>query len=321
LPLVYVHGAGRQAPAPTLKRQLDGILFGADVSTTRVAYYADVLWGTGAGAAAATRAGRSGRARRQRAIRSTLSREVSPAEAADAIVAATLGPTRPRARGAGAGRSSAGTETGSAVEAATSADTEAATRLVRQLYRRADHVAARSAVPTPGLAAGITFPDPIFRWVVGAFASDVIAYLYGPSAEAMRAPVRRVLLQDPQPRVIVAHSLGTIILYDVLSEPALAHLAVDLLVTVGCPLGIGNVQNRLRNGAGRPNPLPPELAAWSNYADRFDPVAIDQTLRDEFKPPFVVDAEVNNAARNNHDLTGYLSIALVRDRIVGVAGQ
>lgn len=243
-----------------------------------------------------------------------MSHEITPTEAADAIVDATLGTARRRAGGAGAAA-----EAG--VPAATPADTAAARRLVRQLYRRADHVATRSAVPTPGVALGVTFPDPIFRLVVGVFASDVIDYLYGPSAEAMREPVRRALLADPPPRVIVAHSLGTIILYDVLSEPGLAHLPADLLVTVGCPLGIGNVQVRLRHGAGRPNPVPPELAAWSNYADRFDPVAIDQTLRDEFKPPFVADAEVNNAARNNHDLTGYLQIALVRDRIIGVSGQ
>ena len=225
LPLVYVHGAGRQPSAPTLKRQLDGILFGADMPTTRVAYYADVRWGpppAGAGVAAAAAAAAavsapSDRARRRRAIRSSMSHEITPTEAADAIVDATLGTSRRRARGAGAAA-----EAG--VPAATPADTAAARRLVRQLYRRADHVAARSAVPTPGVALGVTFPDPIFRLVVGVFASDVIDYLYGPSAEAMREPVRRALLADPPPRVIVAHSLGTIILYDVLSEPGLAHL-------------------------------------------------------------------------------------------------
>jgi hypothetical protein len=137
----------------------------------------------------------------------------------------------------------------------------------------------------------------------------------------MREPVRRVLLQDPPPKVIVAHSLGTIILYDVLSEPALAGLKVDLLVTVGCPLGIGNVQDRLRDRAGRPNPVPKPLAAWSNFADRFDPVALEATLRDEFTPKdFAKDAEVNNPARNNHDLDGYLSVGLVHATITGAAG-
>ena len=107
-----------------------------------------------------------------------------------------------------------------------------------------------------GRALGVTFPDPIFRFVVGKLASDVLDYLYGSWTEAMRAPVRQALLRSPRPKVIVAHSLGTVILYDVLSEPVFAGFKVDLLVTVGSPLGIGNIQRRLRDGAGRPNPVP-----------------------------------------------------------------
>ena len=169
----------------------------------------------------------------------------------------------------------------------------------------------------------MTFPDPIFRFIVGLFASDVIDYLYGSWTEAMRAPVRQALLRGPRPRVIVAHSLGTIILYDVLSEPVFAGFKVDLLVTVGSPLGIGNIQQqRLRDGAGRPNPVPKSLRAWSNFADRFDPVALEATLRDEFDPPkdFATDTIVNNAARNNHDMPGYLSVGIVRRTIVDAAG-
>ncbi len=321
LPLVYVHGAGPQAPVATLKGQLDRILFGAAVPTTRVAYYADIRWGgrSTAGGAAASVPAAPGRARRMRAITSSMAPDVSARAAADAIVAASLEPAG-RTRGRRAGADAAAGATAQAV--AGPEDVAEAKRLVRQLYRRADHVAVRSSVPAPSLALGITFPDPIFRFVVGRFATDVVDYLYGPYTEAMRAPVRQTLLQDPPPRVVVAHSLGTIILYDVLSEPALAHLSVDVLVTVGCPLGIGNVQNRLRDRAGRPNPVPPSLGAWSNFADRFDPVALDATLGDEFEPrSFARDAEVNNDARNNHDLTGYLSVALVRNRIVGATGR
>jgi hypothetical protein len=197
-----------------------------------------------------------------------------------------------------------------------------ARKLVEQLYRYADRVAERSA--TPGrLVGGISFPDPIFRRVVGRFASDVIDYLYGDYTERMRAPVRQSLLNGPAPGVIVAHSLGTIILYDVLSERAFSGFNVALLVTVGCPLGIGNVQDRLRDRAGRPNPVPGAVKAWANFADRWDPVALDRTLRDEFSPPtnFAKDESVNNPAGNNHDLTGYLSIGVVRSSIVAAVGQ
>ena len=102
----------------------------------------------------------------------------------------------------------------------------------------------------------------------------------------------------------------------------MASLKDNLLVTIGCPLGIGNVQNRLRNGAARPHPVPPALRTWRNFADRWDPVALDQTLRDEFDPPkdFATDEQVNNPARDNHELLGYLSVAIVHDTIVAAAG-
>ena len=309
-PLVYVHGAGPQQPAAAFKHEADMILFGRDMPTTRVAHYAGVRWPpTGGGSAAAP--GRVGRTRRVAAIRGSMEPQVSPNAAAAAIVAATLTAPRPGGTGAAA-----------APPPPSPADVAAAKRLVAQLYRGADRIASHSPVVRRGTALGPTFPDPIFRFIVGKFASDVIDYLYGPWTEAMRAPVRAALLQAPRPKVILAHSLGTIILYDVLSEPAFAGFAIDLLVTVGCPLGIGNVQRRLRDGAGRPNPVPKPLRAWSNFADRFDPVALEATLRDEFDPPkdFATDASVNNAARNNHDLPGYLQVGVVQAAIVAAAG-
>jgi len=316
-PLVWVHGAGPQAPPPALKHEADTIVFGRDMPSTRVAYYADVRWPppTGGGPAAAPE--RANRTRRVRAIRSTMDPAQTPEDAAAAVVGATLtpAPTRRPAMAATAARG--------AQPAPSRADVRAATRLVEQLYREADRVAARSPSVTPrGAAFGISFPDPIFRFVVGKFASDAVDYLYGPYTEAMRAPVRDALLEAPAPRVIVAHSLGSIITYDVLSEPALAGLELELMVTLGSPLGIGNVQSKLRDGAGRPNPVPTQLTAWDNFADRFDPVALDATLHDEFRPPkdFAHDEAVNNQARNNHDLSGYLAIGVVRDAIVAAAG-
>jgi hypothetical protein len=321
-PLVWVHGAGPQAPPPAFKHEADTIVFGRDMASTRLAYYADVRWPSPTGGGLAAAHSRTNRARRVRAIRSTMDPAQSPEEAAASIVDATLTP--PPSPTPSTGRRADAAASQAAMQAAPSrADVRQATRLVEQLYREADRVAARSpSVTTRGAALGISFPDPIFRFVVGKFASDAVDYLYGPYTEAMRAPVRAALLKTPTPRVIVAHSLGSVIVYDVLCEPALAGLRLDLWVTLGSPLGIGNIQSKLRDGASRPNPVPTQLSAWDNFADRFDPVAIDATLRDEFRPPkdFAHDEAVNNRARNNHDMPGYLAIGVVRDAIVAAAG-
>ena len=338
-PLLYVHGAGLQKPAQELKDEIDQLLFGRQMATSRIAHYSDVRWPP-AGPVAGPIGGRarpgaapSGKAARKRAVLAAASPQIPPKAAAAAIVAATLGPAAlgratagPAARAARGARATAGAA-GRQPAPAPMLTPEAAEaqRLVEKLYRYADRVAERSsaAAPRRGPVAGIGFPNPIFRLVVGAFASDVVDYLYGGFAGQMRAPVRQALLNGPPPKVILAHSLGTIILYDVLSEPEFSGFDVQLLVTVGCPLGIGNVQDRLRDGAGRPNPVPGAVKAWANFADRWDPVALDQTLRDEFSPPknFARDESVNNPAKNNHDLTGYLSIDLVRSPIVAAVGQ
>lgn len=312
-PLIYVHGAGAQQPVAAFKHQLDQVLFGQDMATTRVGYYSDVRWPPAAGRGPTIGPEGATRARRSRVIGATTQPGVSPKAAAAAIVDAALVPPP-----AAPGRRVRGVAPDAEPPTPPPAD---AYRLVEQLYRRADRIAKRSAAPRP-VALGISFPDPIFRWVIGRFASDVIDYLYGPFKKPMQEPVRKALLNGPPPTVIVAHSLGTIILYDVLSEPAFAGLRIEQLVTVGCPLGIGNVQDELRDRAGRPNPVPPSVKAWANYADRWDPVAIDPTLHDDFTPNerSARDERVNNPAPDNHDLPGYLSVAMVRSTIVSAAG-
>jgi len=316
--LVYIHGAGVQKRPRQLKEECDRFVFGRVMPNTRVAHYSDVRWPPagpqGARPGPGTKA--ADRRARDRTVRSASRLEKTARAAAAEIVAARLAPgteddlaAMARARRAGRAR-----------PAGVTADAAAAQELTEQLFRRADRVAARSAAPQR--MAGVGFPDPIFRFVVGAFASDVVDYLFGGFAEPMRAPVRAALLTDPRPGIVVAHSLGTIIAYDVLSESAFAGFDVPLLITLGSPLGIDNVQKRLRNGRGKPNPIPKAAKAWTNFGDRFDPVAIERTLRDEFSPTtFVRDESVNNPARNNHDLTGYLSIPLVRTAIVTAVGQ
>lgn len=294
---MYVHGAGRQKSATALRAELDQIVFGATPPRTSVAYYAHVRW-PGSGSSPSLRALAPGRTRRARAVREASEPDRGPTEAAELIVRATLSASGARPAG---------------VAGLSPADRLAARDLVATLFRNADRVARRSAGAAPGPAAGPTLPDPIFRMIVGFFASDVIDYLFGGFNERMREPVRTALRAAPAPTVIVAHSLGSIITYDVLSEPEFRNRALPVLVTVGSPLGIGNVRARLRDGAGEPNPVPKGVKSWLNFADRFDPVALDATLADAFEPPvdFPVDEAVNNRAFNNHDLTGYLAIGVV----------
>ena len=109
--------------------------------------------------------------------------------------------------------------------------------------------------------------------------------------------------------VVVGHSLGTVIAYDVLSEPGFAASAVPLLVTLGSPLGYTETQDVIT----KPLRLPAPVQLWANFADPLDVVALDTSLADEFQgAPRIIDARVDNPSPNNHAACGYLGAGQVR---------
>ncbi len=135
---------------------------------------------------------------------------------------------------------------------------------------------------------------------------------------ALRKRLSDKLIEHEGKRIMLAaHSMGSIVAYDVLRE--LGHerpaLIVDHLVTLGSPLGLAYVLDRIRreNTSVR---TPSMVRRWSNLADRRDPVAFDVHLGDEFEPNdrdiAVEDALILNGyvspggKRNHHKIFGYL---------------
>jgi surfactin synthase thioesterase subunit len=86
-------------------------------------------------------------------------------------------------------------------------------------------------------------------------------------------------------RVIVAHSLGSIVAYEV------AHLVdrpLPLLITLGSPLGVNTiVRPQLRP---QPPRFPPQVRRWVNVADTDDLVAAEPNLANVFGPSLPRDA-------------------------------
>lgn len=196
-----------------------------------------------------------------------------------------------------------------------------AAELTAQFFAHADEVAAADVESPdgsgiPGPFEGVTLPDPAFRIVARVASTDVVDYLFGDRGEEIRTRVGAAIPAG-EPLVVLAHSLGTIVAFDVLSQ--LADRDVRLFVTVGSPLGIGNVQRRIGDRSGPPAAVPSCVERWLNFADPRDPVALERTLADEFDPvDFVVDTAVDNRALLNHDLTGYLDTPAVQGAIRAV---
>jgi hypothetical protein len=106
-------------------------------------------------------------------------------------------------------------------------------------------------------------------------------------------------------RVIVAHSLGSVVAYETLcTHPEWAKIT---LVTLGSPLGIRNlIFDRLQPAptAGK-GYWPPPVTQWTNIADRGDVVALVKQLSASFGTG-VSDVLVHNDAKA-HDARPYLT--------------
>lgn len=114
------------------------------------------------------------------------------------------------------------------------------------------------------------------------FCPEVAAYL---TDQARRERCQREVAEAVRrhhPEVLIAHSLGSVVAYETLwANP---DLEIDLLITLGSPLGMRNVVfERLLpapiNGRGE---RPKGVRRWVNIADKDDIAAIPPGLRDSF---------------------------------------
>jgi hypothetical protein len=123
-------------------------------------------------------------------------------------------------------------------------------------------------------------------------------------------------LADDRTRVIVAHSLGSVVAYEACFR--LRH-SLPLLVTIGSPLGLANVvYQRLRP---QPPVFPPLVRRWVNIADRNDVVAAEPDLRRFFgavPPEAVFEAVAVTNGKDAHKAESYLTAVEV-GRAIGEA--
>jgi hypothetical protein len=121
---------------------------------------------------------------------------------------------------------------------------------------------------------------------VAMFLREVGAYLRDPDSprrRRVRATVAETIRQY-QPHVVIAHSLGSVVCYE--SLWAYPDVTVDLLITIGSPLGLGSVVfDRLQpapvDGRGL---RPPNVRHWVNISDSGDIVAVPRPFTRRFGP-------------------------------------
>lgn len=166
----------------------------------------------------------------------------------------------------------------------------------------------------------------VARQLTRVFLRDVNDFLFDADRrKAMTDSLAERLSAGGDPFVVVAHSQGTMIAYEVLRHLDPAKFQVPLFVTIGSPLGMQEVQDVFKQWTGKKRLEPPAcVAKWVNVAAYLDPVAIDPTLKNEFSNSTkITDHRVWNpdAPRHPHSGTGYLSTKPVRAAVRETLGN
>lgn len=148
--------------------------------------------------------------------------------------------------------------------------------------------------------------------------NDVYHYLHNNRiSDAIDGGVRAAF-QSPHEdvrRVVVAHSLGSIVAYKLLHDSQAAAWNVTDFITVGSPLGVRAISSRL--SALGVHGFPAAVARWYNALDPQDVVAL-RPLHDpwfESETPVVNFEDVVNPTSNQHGISGYLGNPTVAKRI------
>jgi hypothetical protein len=127
--------------------------------------------------------------------------------------------------------------------------------------------------------------DAIADGVLKAKLKDLSRYYEDDNKKKeLRGLLRDEIIKNKEKRImILSHSMGTIISYDVLRDlgKEFPRIIVDHFVTLGSPLGIPHVKYKIASE----NPLvrtPSIVKKWSNFADKRDPVAMDVSLAGDY---------------------------------------
>ena len=146
-------------------------------------------------------------------------------------------------------------------------------------------------------------------WTIETFLRDVFLYT---RRQVVQNKIDKMVtdMMDDSPTVVVGHSLGSVVAYNVAvnRKPAVT----TLLLTVGSPLGLPAVSRNLRplkNPSGSPG--------WTNAYDTRDVVALYPLDAKHFgvNPAVTNHDKASNWTDNRHGIVGYLDDKLVAKTI------
>ncbi len=186
-----------------------------------------------------------------------------------------------------------------------------------------------------GLADALSKPLEFFGVaddIIGRVAPDMDDYWnpdeqFGSDARWPLTTILKKALIANEKVLLISHSLGTIVSFDVLWKfcyyreymEELKGKTVHTWVTLGCPLGNSTVKNKVKGAAAKHDRrYPNNVKKWINVAAEDDYISHDQTVADDYRGMMkrnlidsIVDHRIYNLAvrkgkSNPHHGAGYL---------------
>jgi hypothetical protein len=145
------------------------------------------------------------------------------------------------------------------------------------------------------------------KYLVRIFLRQAAVYIERKGVQnQIKNIIRPLLFGDERQAVVVAHSLGTVISYELLTEDQSATCGVPLFCTLGSPLAVAIVANYV--GKRHQFPKPP-IQRWVNGLHRNDFVTLGRRLNSlniGFEG-IENDEMIVNDGEDKHDIRAYLS--------------
>jgi hypothetical protein len=148
---------------------------------------------------------------------------------------------------------------------------------------------------------------------IALVTNDVYQYLRNPGIRDTIETGVRAAITPGAPTVVIGHSLGTVVAYNMLQrEGAALGWVVPLYVSLGSPLAVTAIKQALR-----PIKHPPCVGKWYNAMDERDVVSLYPLDKAHFDidPGVENKTDVDNHTGNRHGISGYLNDKDVARRI------
>lgn len=151
----------------------------------------------------------------------------------------------------------------------------------------------------------------VHHYLFNAEFSPRAGSVYKVQDEIRNRVISKLKAVQTDKHIVISHSMGTVIIYDCLKNEDSCP-TIDGLMTIGSPLGIDEVQDKLKPGWNRQNGFPEKVnGPWINVYDMLDPVTgFDGNIDNDFKRDGNSVIEVineQNWGAWRHNITQYFS--------------